>query len=528
MEDYFMSDDEENSEHNSVSRRKSRKHGEHKGSQKRNRRHKEDKRRDRRKRHKDRKQRDDNSRKSRRKHRHRNKSVPESVTVGERRKTDSGISSEGDDAISQTLCSLLEDRPVFSGELPIILIRLAGGAAFDLRQMTDTAAAERLEQVFESLQMFGVQRQTTNDHWIFRNPNKQNGADEMILLRVMRTVLDDSGVTMSSIEDYESKRAALELKSTNAISVESSKEKTLDALQPVKTATAALLEEFKNSDSNLGQQLIVLCRSILEGECLCIDGLPNDSLKARLTSIFLQCGLEKSEMEENESDDGNSRGEVTTGYNLPEDIDETVKLKLHAFMDECRRPREKPKRRLVGPQRPQYGNTTNPTASDDDEGPLPVGSSSRRSTIQSTQPEISNGEDTDFAKEKREEWMLVPGKNDFLSSIKSGQSINSRGFKNQKPPTEPIEEGIHPEIRREIDCINAAHNEARGPSLMLQHRARKQKEDNEKGPQGEEKWKWSRDIDLDYGRRVDKNALKMILGGAATDLQSKFQGTYNK
>mmetsp|Transcript_20559 Transcript_20559/g.50451 ORF Transcript_20559/g.50451 Transcript_20559/m.50451 type:complete len:523 (-) Transcript_20559:3415-4983(-) len=522
-----MSDDEDSSEYSGASRRKSRKHGERKGSHKRKRRHKEERRRDRRKRHKDRKERDDDSRKRRRKHRHRKRIEDESVTGGERKKADSGVLSKRDDAISQALCSLLEDRPVLSGELPIILIRLAGGAAFDLRQMTDTTAADRLEQVFVSLQIFGVQRQMTNNHWIFRNPNKQTGSDELILLRIIRTVLDESGVTMQSVENYENERAKQERKTPNAIS-EESKQNTSNDLQPVKTATVALLEEFKSLDSNLGQQLIVLCRSILEGECLCIDGLPNEFLRDRLASIFLLCGLEKSEMEDTDSDDDNSRGEVTMGYNLPEDADETVKLKLHAFMDECRRPTEKPQRRLVGPQRPQCGNAANSAVSDDDEGPLPVGSIRRRSTIPSIRPEISNGDSADVGKEKREEWMLVPGKNDFLSSIKSGQSIKSRGFKNEKQPTRPIEEDIHPEIRREIDCINAAHNEARGPSLMSQHRSRKQKEEDEKNTEEKEKFKWSRDRDLDSGRRVDKNALKMILGGAASDLQSKFQGTYNK
>ena len=40
---------------------------------------------------------------------------------------------------------------------------------------------------------------------------------------------------------------------------------------------------------------------------------------------------------------------------------------------------------------------------------------------------------------------------------------------------------------------------------------------------GSEPWKWNRDKDLDAGRRVDKDALNMILGGAGKDLKSKFQ-----
>ena len=40
-------------------------------------------------------------------------------------------------------------------------------------------------------------------------------------------------------------------------------------------------------------------------------------------------------------------------------------------------------------------------------------------------------------------------------------------------------------------------------------------------------WKWSREKDLDAGRRVDKDALHMVLGGAAENLKTKFQGGFN-
>lgn len=492
-----MSDDEDSSGYSNASRRKGRKHGERKRSHKRKKRLKEERRHDRRKRRKDKKERDHDDRKRSRKHHRRKRSQDETLSDGERKKTDSRRLSENEDAISQMLCSLFEERPVFSGELPIILIRLAGGVAFDLRQMTDATAADRLEQVFQSLKIFGVQRQIPNNHWVFRNPTKQAGADELILLRLIRSLLDQSGVTMEKVKDYESTTSMI---------------KVSDPLEPVKTTAANLLREFKHLDSSLGQQLVDLCRSILEGECLCIEGLPNDRLKDRLASIFLLCGLEKSEMEDTDSADDNSRSTVAMGYCLPGEKDETVRIKLHTFIDECRRQNEKPHRRVVGPQRPQTGITNNPAASDDDEGPLPIDSARRLPVIPSTQLIDSNGENGGPNKAQRDEWMVVPGENDFLSSIKSGQSLKSRGFKNQKPPTGPVEEAIHPKIRREIDIIKAVHSEARGPTLMSQHRARKQKKD-EKLIEGEEKWKWNRDNDLDSGRKVDKNALKMILGG---------------
>ena len=48
-----------------------------------------------------------------------------------------------------------------------------------------------------------------------------------------------------------------------------------------------------------------------------------------------------------------------------------------------------------------------------------------------------------------------------------------------------------------------------------------------KGEKGND-WSWSRDKDLDEGRRVDKNHLRMVMGGASTELKSKFQGSYSK
>jgi hypothetical protein len=45
---------------------------------------------------------------------------------------------------------------------------------------------------------------------------------------------------------------------------------------------------------------------------------------------------------------------------------------------------------------------------------------------------------------------------------------------------------------------------------------------------GKGDWKWSRDKDLDEGRRVDKDALHQVLGGAATELKTKFQGSYSR
>ena len=123
--------------------------------------------------------------------------------------------------------------------------------------------------------------------------------------------------------------------------------------------------------------------------------------------------------------------------------------------------------------------------------------------------------------------MILPGKHDFLSNIKSGQPIKSRGFQNKKTRGgESQRAAVHPAIQAEMDKIMKAHQDARGPSLMEEHRAKKQQEKQEAA--GKDKaWKWSREKDLDAGRRVDKDALHMVLGGAADNLKTKFQGGFN-
>jgi hypothetical protein len=130
----------------------------------------------------------------------------------------------------------------------------------------------------------------------------------------------------------------------------------------------------------------------------------------------------------------------------------------------------------------------------------------------------------------REEWMIVPGKYDFLSNVKSGQPIKSRGFQNKKSrDSEAPAAPVHPAIQAEMDAIMQAHQQARGPSLFDQHRAKKQKEKElSAAAGGKTEWKWSRDNDLDAGRRVDKDALGMILGGASANLKTKFQGGFNR
>jgi hypothetical protein len=427
-------------------------------------------------------------------------------------------SSSNHYGLANALCNLMEERPVFCSELPIILIRLVGGATFNLQQMTDEAASIGLSRVFDSLRIFGVQKSNEN-LWMFRPPSGASNRDERVLLKVIRSILDEIGITISAIEKVESEEYNYDAEklAPSEVLVESE-----DSVEKIKLFMTNLLAKFQSTDPKLGEQLVELCGIIISGESLCIDGIENENLKNSLASIFIQMGLEKSEMEYEDSDaeENDEENNPMTGYGLPEINTDQVKLNLAAFMETCQNPSNPPlkaqKRRVLGPQ--LAPNDLN----EDDEGPAQFTGGPKAPFVSRARQHASQA----LAEDEREEWMLVPGKHDFLSSIKSGQSIKSRGFKNQKAP-EQTQEEIHPAIQKELDSIMEAHKAARGPSLLKQHREKKQSEKQEAAAKKSE-WKWNRNKDLDAGRRVDKDALKMVLGGAASNLQSKFQGGFNR
>ena len=89
---------------------------------------------------------------------------------------------------------------------------------------------------------------------------------------------------------------------------------------------------------------------------------------------------------------------------------------------------------------------------------------------------------------------------------------------------------VHPAVQAEMNAIMQAHESARGPSLIDLHQSKisQEKELAANNRKGKKEWKWSRNKDLDAGRRVDKDALGMILGGAADELKSKFSGGFNR
>ncbi|OEU21186.1 hypothetical protein FRACYDRAFT_234813 [Fragilariopsis cylindrus CCMP1102] len=439
--------------------------------------------------------------------------------------------------LARALHNLLNDKPNFASELPLILIRLAGGTTFDLRAVTDSSIAQGLQTVFESLEIFGVKKQESSGMWMFQNPPGASRRDELVLLKLIRSILNEEGLTMDEVTKYDKIRQQ-ELSQENAQQQAATHDDEClkpDERRAMKEFTIKILEKFLSKDSTLGSQLANLCKTIVEGESISIDGIPDEELKVALGSLFSACGLENGE------------------------TNDAVQLKLAIIMSACRE--GPPKRKAVGPMRRPMTEKEEQDAKvlysankanedkedeDDDEGPLLPGSVAARKDkspnvpmevikAQAKHRELqlkctAAGIEMPIEGGGREEWMLIPGEHDFLSGIKSGQAVKSRGFQNKKARGgEKAVAPVHPAVQKEMDAIMQAHQDARGPSLMDEHRSKLSMEKKQKlaAANGKNEWKWSRDDDLDSGRRVDKDHLGMILGGAADNLKTKFKGGFS-
>jgi hypothetical protein len=413
-------------------------------------------------------------------------------------------------------------------------------------------------------------------------------SDELVLIRVVRALLDEIGFDMNAIETFENEQERINNQNSKLVSVQQRQElqqhahtnasllshptkkeqnatTTIQNFVPIQEETNRLLQKFHHQgNGELSKELVTLCQLIMEGECIALDGLPDPELGKELEMLLQLCGLVKLEMEPDDDDDDDpSNAEkdeeepTVMGYGLPEMDGQLVKEKLSVIMEVCANTSSKllPAQRVKGPMRDPgaYENTYDPSTKDDssieDEGPLPLGSQ-RRTKVPSDElvqaRAAKSAQELACAKQGlpvvpdttsgsgggREEWMLVPGKFDLLNALKSGPQL-SRQFQNKKsssnhPDTSPI---ISDSVRAEIMAIRQAHEEARGPSLMEQHReaqalAKKQQQLSSLNNDGSDPtWKWNRDKNLDSGRRVDKDALKMILGGAGKDLKTKFHSS---
>lgn len=446
--------------------------------------------------------------------------------------------------LADALFNVLELHPLMATDLPIMLVRLGGGASFDLTSMTDRSAATSLENLFEHLEAFGMHRDSFGA-WIWKGPPGATNT-ELVLVKVIRTILDQTGLTIDSIVKFEKVEERREDKAIVKHQKSSSRQSKIDKVLTSKAES--ILGTSK--DKGLQNDLIVLCKMIMNGENVALDGLPDKNLKESLESLLQQCGLEKAEIEDSDSEE-NEISEPIYGYGLPEDGTEEALRQLNLIVYAC----TSFAARAMNDRRPLKGPLLNPTDyekldqmgknkedeqdSSDDEGPAPLGAQSKESAY-SKEAILAEAKLRDVEMQQvkgiavvretdpsiREEWMLVPGKFDFLSSIKSGQALKSRTFRGEsKSALDTRVLPVNPDIQAEMDSIMQAHSDARGPSLVEQHRQRKAEvaadaDDNKS-------WNWNRDNDLDSGRRVDKNALNMVLGGAVEGLKNKFQGGFS-
>lgn len=554
-----------------------------------------------------------------------------------------GVVATGDGGVSirtaqfaEALRALLTTHPDLAAELPCIFIRMAGGTTLDLNRMTDDTAARGLRGVFESLTTFGVVRNRddhnsdddvdddVNGSWTWKDDDTvsaaagshQQGEKELVLIKIARYFLNEMGITMDAVEEYEGRveqeqreselRRQQREKVTRSDTSEGGggggESAVMNDVLEIENMVRKLLEKFEeknpevekernngnnNETPSLANEIGGLCKMILDGEIVVLDGIENLSLKRALEELFATVGLEKSEIEDEDSDDEdddeNENEDVTTGYGLPDENNEGERLeqaraKIMRIVNVCRerqrgrsgvRVGQEEKRVVKGPTLGPFAEESHRVRNDireekeedddDDEGPAPAGSELTKKRQlkgpvmppemvkamaerrrQELRGAISGDVQMSGTTEKgataggfvREEWMLEPGEHDLLQGIKTGSSLKNRKFKNEKnrggrgrgeeePP-------LNPRVQAELDAIKQAHAEARGPSLMEQHQAKKAEEKEAAKRSGKDReWKWNREKDLDRDRRVDKDALHMVLGGAATQLKSKFQGGFS-
>ncbi|CAB9514342.1 expressed unknown protein [Seminavis robusta] len=485
--------------------------------------------------------------------------------------------------LADALHQLLTDHPTPAmavDTLPLVLIKLGGGTSLDLRQMPDQSAAAGIQLVLKALEPFGVTQEEDTRMWKW--PPGAKSKDERLLLRIVRTLLNEIGFTMEAIEKHhQQKQQPPKQQKQKELDADSQEEKKPPAktqqqdqesdLIHIKQDTMKMLQSFQSSQNNnkedndskppstLPGELGGLCNMILEGESIALDGLPDPKLRTALEGLFQQCGLELCEMEpdsdnDEDGDNDNSDNNKEMGYGLPETLEQQnqVKAKLLSVMKACETMAANPNTTIPklqkGPMRMPAGYQAPPEeSSDDEEGPVQVGDilAKRNDTAVMSKEDIKRqaelrarqlrgavtGVDELMSTDpnQREEWMLVPGKFDFLSSIKAGNPMKSRTFAaKSKAERDDEQEYVDPKIQAEMNAIIQAHTDARGPTLVEQHRLNKEKERQAAAAGGgtNGQWNWNRDKDLDSGRRVDKNALNMVLGGANKDLKSKFHGGF--
>ena len=468
-------------------------------------------------------------------------------------------------ALADALHHLMEHHPDMGADLPIILVRLAVGTTFDLRNMPPPVG-HALAAVLRCLAPFGVAQQDGGTCWAWESPtgkSSHTNTNELVLVRIVRAMLDQIGLTMEAMEEFENPtpketRAPPAQQQTQKSAVRNTENQKGE--KNLEDHVKRILDSF---DTNtLGTELAGLCTMILDGESIALDGLPDPTLRTALEGLLQACGLVQAEMEPDEGDDDEAKTDngPSLGYALPEDHVEHTQECLSRVKRICETIAARPPR-IHGPKRPptsyrQSATHADHVPDDDDEddeiGPSVV---PREETEEDTararvieaqaarrQRELAHvaagGEgplppDEDHG--GREEWMTTPGKAaDFFDFVKRGEPMKSRKFQGKAKDGGDDDDDvpIDPAVQAEMDAIYEAHATARGPSLMEEHQAAKKAAqqaaaaEDSSNPSTKSSWKWSRNQDLDAGRRVDTDALQMVLGGAATGLKTKFQGGF--
>ena len=554
--------------------------------------------------------------KSSRKHKRRSRSRSRSGSRSRSRSRSSSPSHQAAEAADDPLRrnhefasavqSLLSAHPNLSTELPVILIRMAGGTTFNLGAMPDVGAAQGLERVFATLSQYGVKLDATGS-WAWDDGSgggagsarlRRPGA-ELILLRIARTLLDGIGITAEAAAGYEERRKReaeqqeQQRQEAAALVSHLAASEQRDDDGSVRSAVRALLAKYEeraakaggDDSSTLPSELGGIVNLMLEGESIVLDGIPDEELRSDLDALFTTLGLMKAEVEESDDeeddDDGDGDGPAL-GFTLPDNAesDGLIRSNVLAVLDECRViqagggrsastiPVPVTKKRVIGPAMgpppgfsasealQEYAAAPAPDDSDegDDEGPAPAGSilakrrqrtgqsisaSSVRAMAEQRKMELEDvaaggtGVPSAAVAGGREEWMLTPGKHDFLKGIKSADPTKSRKFKNEKARGSSGPVDVGPQLtaaqQAEVDAIQRQVEEARGPTLIDQHRHMRAEEKEAARKSGKDKdFNWNRDRDLDAGRRVDKDHLHMVLGGAKEGLKDKFQGSISR
>jgi len=464
------------------------------------------------------------------------------------------------------------------GGVPLLFIQLSRGTEYNLSQMPDRNLARLLEVVFEALSIHGMEL-GGNGAWRWSNAapmGGRQGGDDLALLRLTRALLNGVGFTMERVQKYEDDQmqklkqlqqkgregeregnlrnvdAQVDITAVNNEAKTDENEKDVRHRKRVERMTSQMLDRFdpknsSSSESSLANELQGICSVLLEGESVQLDGIENGKLKATLAQLFQLTGLELVEMDDDEDDDeggdaeNENKEEKSMGFALPctTGIHDMAASNLNEVLRVCRfrstgGSEGAPTSWASNPAMlREKGQTQEESSSDDDDGPAPLGTiaavkASKRKRAPQMQNKAIPGE---IEEGGREEWMMVPGEHDFLKGIQA-KSTRGRTFKNERQRGQAVDtsiktaEPINPKVLEEVSAIQQAYQESRGPTLLDAHRQTLQETKLQQAKNKD--WTWSRDSNLDDGRRVDKNALHMVLGGASTELKSKFQGSLGR